>query len=74
MARRGAELAAEGDLRLATHLVQLAGDADPTDPEVHRLRADVYRQRRHAESSLMAKGIYGDAAQHSEEVAEREGE
>lgn len=71
LARRGVELAAEGDLRLATHLVQLAGDADPTDPEVHRLRADVYRERRQAEISLMAKGIYGDAARRSDEVAER---
>jgi alkyl sulfatase BDS1-like metallo-beta-lactamase superfamily hydrolase len=70
LARRGAELAAEGDLRLATHLVQLAGDADPADHEVHRLRADVYRARREAESSLMAKGIYGDAAQRSEDVVE----
>jgi alkyl sulfatase BDS1-like metallo-beta-lactamase superfamily hydrolase len=69
LASRGAELAAEGDLRLATHLVQLAGDADPTDAEVHRLRADVYRARRDAELSLMAKGIYGDAAQRSEEIA-----
>ncbi len=71
LARRGVELATEGDLRLATHLVQLAGDADPTDPEVHRLRAAVYRERRQAESSLMAKGIYGDAARRSEQVVER---
>jgi alkyl sulfatase BDS1-like metallo-beta-lactamase superfamily hydrolase len=69
LAERGAALAADGDLRLATHLVQLAGDADPADPVVHGIRADVYRLRRETESSLMAKGIYEDAARHSERVA-----
>jgi alkyl sulfatase BDS1-like metallo-beta-lactamase superfamily hydrolase len=69
LAQRGAALAAEGDLRLATHLVQLAGDADPDDAVVHGIRADVYRHRRETESSLMAKGIYDDAARRSEAMA-----
>jgi alkyl sulfatase BDS1-like metallo-beta-lactamase superfamily hydrolase len=69
LAQRGADLAATGDLRLATHLVQLAGDAAPDDPVVHGIRADVYRLRRETESSLMAKGIYDDAAHQSEAVA-----
>ena len=69
LAQRAAALAAAGDLRLATHVVQLAGDADPDDPYVHGIRADVYRLRRETESSLMAKGIYDDAARRSEAIA-----
>lgn len=70
LAARGRELAEAGDLRVACHLVELAASADPTDPGVHRARADVYTARRRAELSLMAKGIYGSAAAESAEVAE----
>ena len=68
LARRAEEVAAEGDLRLACHLVELAGLAAPDDAEVHGIRAAVYRQRRAAESSLMAQGVYRDAAERSEAV------
>jgi alkyl sulfatase BDS1-like metallo-beta-lactamase superfamily hydrolase len=58
---RARELADDGDLKLACHLVELAAQAAPDDPAAHEARADVYRQRRHAEQSLMARGIFGDA-------------
>ena len=62
---RALELAAEGDLRLACHLAELAAQAAPDDAAAHRARAEVYTERRRRELSLMAKGIYGDAARTS---------
>ncbi|MGB0737822.1 MAG: alkyl sulfatase dimerization domain-containing protein [Ilumatobacteraceae bacterium] len=56
----------DGDLRLACHLVDIAAWAAGDDPGVHRERAAVYRTRRRAESSLMAKGIFAAAARESE--------
>jgi alkyl sulfatase BDS1-like metallo-beta-lactamase superfamily hydrolase len=61
-----------GDHRLACHLADLAGWAAPDDPGVHAARAVVYRVRRAAESSLMAKGIFAGAARESESVADRD--
>ena len=46
----------------------LAGWAAPQDPAVHTARAVVYRARRSAETSLMAKGIFRGAARESEAV------
>ena len=66
LVRRADELADAGDFRLACHLVELAAAAAPDDRAVHEARADVYGRRRRAESSLMAKGIYGWAARQSE--------
>lgn len=68
---RARELAAIGDdasLRLACHLVEAAVLAAPDDRDAHRTRAEVYRQRRSAESSLMAKGIFAFAARQSSEA------
>jgi len=42
-----------------------ASDAEPSDPEVHRVRAEIYQRRRDAELSLMAKGIFAAAANDS---------
>lgn len=67
-----AKVAAEqSELRLACHLVDLAAWAAPDDPEVHEVRAQVYRQRRAAERSLMSKGIFAAAARESDEVVNR---
>lgn len=74
LADRALELAGAGDLRLACHLVELAGRAAPDDADVHGIRAEVYRLRRHAETSLMAKGIFTAAAVASERVAGSAGE
>jgi len=62
LARRAHEVAEAGDLRLAAQLAEWAAAADPADGFVQQTRADIYGQRRHAESSLMAKGIFRAAA------------
>ena len=71
VARRAKELAESGDLRLACHLADFAGWAEPDNPEVHAIRAAVYEIRRKHETSLMAKGIYKGAARESESVANK---
>ncbi len=65
---RATALSDSGEHRLACHLADLAGWAAPQDPGVHAARALVYRARRAAESSLMAKGIFAGAARESESV------
>ena len=60
-------LANEGDFRLSCHLIEMAVLAEPADKAVHAARAEIYAERRNAETSLMAKGIYGHAARESEE-------
>jgi len=69
---RATALSDAGDHRLACHLADLAGWAAPHDTGVHAARALVYRARRAAESSLMAKGIFAGAARESEAVAEHD--
>ncbi len=63
-------LAAQGDFRLAGHLVELAALAAPNDRGVHRIRAALLTARSDNETSLMAKGIYRAAAADSTEVAD----
>ncbi len=69
LAERAREVANSGDFRLASHLADLAGWAAPDDAGIHRVRAGIYRDRRAAESSLMAKGIFAGAARESEAIA-----
>jgi alkyl sulfatase BDS1-like metallo-beta-lactamase superfamily hydrolase len=66
---RAMQLSELGDFRLACHLADLAGWAVPTDAGVHASRAVIYRARRAAETSLMAKGIFAGAARESEAIA-----
>jgi alkyl sulfatase BDS1-like metallo-beta-lactamase superfamily hydrolase len=54
-----------GDLRVAAQLVEMAFQADPDDGAVNEARAAIYGWRRAAESSLMAKAIFGAAADDS---------
>ena len=61
LAERGLALAAT-DSRLACHLAEMASHAEPDNKAVHALRAEIYQQRRSTETSLMAKGIFGAAA------------
>ncbi|MGH2785628.1 MAG: alkyl sulfatase dimerization domain-containing protein, partial [Actinomycetota bacterium] len=65
LATRARELMANGELRLAAHLAEIASLADPDDPALHEVRAEVYEARVQAEPALMAKGIYGWAARES---------
>ena len=60
---------ADDDVRLACHLVELAVQADPDSRRAHGARAEVYQRRRDAETSLMAKGIFGSAANESKPKA-----
>lgn len=66
-----AETWADQDMRLACQLVEFAALADPEDAAVQAIRAEVYQRRRDAETSLMAKGIFGAAANESKDRAER---
>ncbi|MDZ7669736.1 MAG: alkyl sulfatase dimerization domain-containing protein [Gammaproteobacteria bacterium] len=53
---------ADTDARLACHLVEFAVRAEPDNARAHEIRAEVYQRRRDRETSLMAKGIFGHAA------------
>ena len=68
LARRAVELAQAGDMRLACHLADFAGWAEPSNPEVHEARSQVYEMRRKSESSLMAKGIFKGAVRESDKI------
>ena len=70
LARRGEELAARGDLRLACHFVEMAALAEPESRIIHAIRAAVYEQRRRSETSMMATGIYRAAAHDSKKITD----
>jgi alkyl sulfatase BDS1-like metallo-beta-lactamase superfamily hydrolase len=72
LAERAGELAVAGDLRLAGHLAELAAQAAPDDPGVHRVRAEVYGRRAEVELSTMSKGVFSWAA--AESAARLDGE
>jgi alkyl sulfatase BDS1-like metallo-beta-lactamase superfamily hydrolase len=55
----------DDDVRVACHLVELAVQADPVNSRIHEMRAQIYQARRDQETSLMAKGIFGSAANES---------
>lgn len=59
---RATKSLASGDLRMASHWVDWAADAEPDSVEMNRLRAEVYQQRVDAETSTMSKGIFRAAA------------
>ncbi|MDH3705747.1 MAG: MBL fold metallo-hydrolase [Acidimicrobiia bacterium] len=67
-ARRAAD---DGELRLACALVELAVQAAPDDHDAHGARADIYRARRTHESSLMARGVFGQASRASAAIADQ---
>ena len=66
LAERAADRSADGDHRLACHLAELAAQAAPDDPGVHRVRAAVYRARGAHERSVMSRGVYRWAQTESE--------
>ncbi|MFC7381075.1 alkyl sulfatase dimerization domain-containing protein [Sphaerisporangium rhizosphaerae] len=68
LATRAATAAAEGDLRLACQLAELATQADPSDRKVHEIRARVYTLRVRQETSTMSRGVYTWAAAESRSV------
>jgi glyoxylase-like metal-dependent hydrolase (beta-lactamase superfamily II) len=60
LATRALEVAAggAGDLRLAAQLAEWATQAAPADESAHAARAAIYRHKRKAATSLMARGVY----------------
>jgi alkyl sulfatase BDS1-like metallo-beta-lactamase superfamily hydrolase len=66
---RAKALSDAGEFRIACHLAEMAALAAPEDRAVHGGRAEVYEARMKSELSLMARGIFGDAARQSREVA-----
>jgi len=65
LVERARALCDGGELRLACDLIETALHAAPDDRAVHEARFEIYRARRAAEMSLMAKGIFGAAATES---------
>jgi alkyl sulfatase BDS1-like metallo-beta-lactamase superfamily hydrolase len=61
---------AQGDLRMACHLVDWAAQAAPDSRVVHSVRTMVYQRRTESETSTMSKGIFGAAARESRDLAE----
>lgn len=68
LSERALELC-DSDIRLACHLAELAVQAEPDNRHAHALRAEVFQRRRDGETSLMAKGIFGHAANESKDKA-----
>ena len=64
LAERALELS-DLDPRLACHLAEMAVLAEPENRRAHQVRAEVFQARRGRETSLMAKGIFGYAANES---------
>jgi alkyl sulfatase BDS1-like metallo-beta-lactamase superfamily hydrolase len=52
----------EADPALACELVELAARAEPAATEIHAIRAELYAERAKRERSLMARGVYAQAA------------
>ncbi len=59
---RAEALSAQGDHALACHLAEWASRAAPDDADVTAARSAIYARRAEFETSLMAKGVYHDAA------------
>lgn len=65
LADRSAELAADGRLRLATHLADLALEAAPDDEDVRERVATVHETRSEEEQDLMSRNIFAAAAEYA---------
>jgi alkyl sulfatase BDS1-like metallo-beta-lactamase superfamily hydrolase len=59
---RAATLAADGNVRLACHLIEFAVLAEPDSAEVHKLRQSIYEARSREQVSSMARNILNHAA------------
>ena len=69
LAERALELSAEGDHRLACHLIEMASAASPDVDEIRAARATVFGARADVERSTMAKGVYSWAERESSPTA-----
>ena len=73
LAERAQTCSEVGDHRLASQLVELAAAASD-DPAIWRHRSAIYRARAEHETSLMAKGVFNEAARSGDEHAAALGE
>jgi alkyl sulfatase BDS1-like metallo-beta-lactamase superfamily hydrolase len=64
---RARELADQGDLRLACHLVEHAVIAAPNTKEAHETRAHIYEKRAMEQESSMARNLMRHAAEASKQ-------
>lgn len=60
---RAEELSAQGEHRLACHLIELAHQASPDAAAVKAARSTIYARRAETETSLMAKGVFNATAE-----------
>ena len=58
LAARALAVSAQGNLRLAAHLVEFAAMADPANRDIHLIRATVYGEISRAEPSLIGKALF----------------
>ena len=63
---RAAALLAEGDTRLACHLIEYAALVEPGSRTVHELRQRIYTARSQEQPSSMARNVFSHAALSSE--------
>jgi alkyl sulfatase BDS1-like metallo-beta-lactamase superfamily hydrolase len=68
LATRARERSDGGDHRMACQLIELAAQAS-NDPGIWRLRSQLYLARAGHETSLMAKGVFSEAARAGDEHA-----
>jgi glyoxylase-like metal-dependent hydrolase (beta-lactamase superfamily II) len=64
---RAESLIESNDYRRATHLVDYAVEAAPTDESVQKRAGDIYEARAEAETSLMSKNLYRSAESYARE-------
>jgi glyoxylase-like metal-dependent hydrolase (beta-lactamase superfamily II) len=67
LAERAHEIAGAGDMRLACHLADYALEAEPENPKVRDVVAEIYERRAANESSLMAVNLFRSAAAYAKE-------
>jgi alkyl sulfatase BDS1-like metallo-beta-lactamase superfamily hydrolase len=67
LVERARQLAASGDLRLACHLLDYALEAEPGNPAVQEVVAELYERRAAAETSLMGVNLFRSAAAYARE-------
>jgi alkyl sulfatase BDS1-like metallo-beta-lactamase superfamily hydrolase len=72
LADRARELAEQGDLRLAGHLIEFAAKAEPGNVAIHRIRIAVNQKRAAADRTTMGRGVFNGAVRESQAIADPE--
>lgn len=67
LAQRAQQIAADGNLRLASHLADFAIEAAPNEKEVQEIVIDIYKKRATSEDNLMAANLYSSAVAYAQE-------